>query len=88
MFKLNLFHRKPSISSHIMRIADRSGDRVLTWDVDNRAQVAEAQRQFAELVGAGSQAFAFPVAGAPGEVAETFDPQVEKYVIMPQPAGG
>jgi len=73
---------------HTMRIADSSGDTTLTWEVDNAAQVQAAQEQFEALVNKGHQAFAFPVAGQDGEVATTFDPAVEKYVIMPHAAGG
>lgn len=73
---------------HIMRIAGRNGDTSVTWDVDNRAQVAEAQRQFEELVNAGHQAFAWKVAGGEGEATKTFDPEAEKILVMPIPAGG
>lgn len=73
---------------HIMRIADSSGDTTVTWEIDKAEQVAEAQRQFEAMVNTGRQIFAFPVAGGPGEVAKTFDPKVEKYIIMPRAAGG
>lgn len=74
--------------THKMRIADSTGDTTLTWEVDNAAQVQAAQEQFEALVNKGHQAFAFPVSGQEGVVAKTFDPAVEKYLIMPPAAGG
>ena len=73
---------------HKMRIADRSGDTTVTWDVDSKAQVQDAQKQFETLINKHYQAFAFRDGGNQGEVATTFDPEVKKYVIMPQAVGG
>ena len=72
-----------------MRIADRSGDTTVTWDVDNEVQVKNAQEQFEALVQQGYQAFAFKDgSGQHGEVATTFDPTVKRYAMMPQFVGG
>ena len=74
---------------HTMRIADRSGDTTVTWDTDNEVQVKAAQDQFEALVNQGFQAFAFKDGGNAGEVAtKTFDPEVKRYVVMPQAVGG
>jgi len=71
-----------------MRIADRSGDTTVKWAVDNKAQVQKAQKQFEELINQHYQAFAFKDGDNEGEVATTFDPEVKRYVIMPQAVGG
>lgn len=73
---------------HTMRIADSSGDSTITWEVDNAAQVQAAQDQFEALVNKGHQAFAFPVTGQDGVMTKTFDPNVEKIIVMPPAAGG
>lgn len=73
---------------HVMRIADRTGDTVVEWEVDNKAQVQAAQEQFEALVKQGHQAYAFKVAGQDGEVATAFDPQAAEIIVMPRAVGG
>jgi len=73
---------------HTMRIADRSGDTTVVWDVEDKVQVQKAQAQFEALINQHYQAFAFKDGGNQGEVANTFDPEVKRYAIMPQAVGG
>ena len=79
---------KKNSNQHTMRIADRSGDTTVAWDVEDKVQVQKAQEQFEVLIQKGYQAFAFKDGGNQGEVARTFDPEVKKYTIMPQAVGG
>ena len=75
-------------NQHQMRIADRSGDTTVTWEVNKAEQVQKAQKQFETLINEHYQAFAFKDGDNQGEVATTFDPEVKRYVIMPQAVGG
>ena len=73
---------------HTMRIADRNGDTTVSWETTNQEQVAAAQQQFEALVKQGFTAYAFKNAGEAGEVTKTFNPEVERILVMPQVVGG
>jgi len=66
---------------------DRTGDTRHTFDAQDRAAVAKAERRFMELTGAG---FTAAVRTGPGEqrVIRSFDPTAEETLFYPRLVGG
>ena len=71
----------------IQIVMDRTGDTRHTFDTQDRAAVAKAERRFMELTGAG---FTAAVRTGPGEqrVIRSFDPTAEETLFYPRLVGG
>jgi hypothetical protein len=71
-----------------MRIADHTGDTVVTWDKDNPAEVEIARASFE--AGKRKRHLAYRVGDGrrESEVMRDFDPAAEHIVLMPQTVGG
>ena len=71
----------------IQIVMDRTGDTRHTFDAQDRAAVAKAERRFMELTGAG---FTAAVRTGPGEqrVIRSFDPTAEVTLFYPRLVGG
>jgi hypothetical protein len=71
----------------IQIVMDRSGDTRHTFDAGDRAAVAEAEKRFMDLTGAG---FTAAVRTGPGEqqVIRRFDPTAEETLFHPRLIGG
>ncbi len=68
-------------------VMDRSGHSEHVFDRASKVSVAEAERRFAELTGAG---FAASVRTAPGQskLVRAFDPDAEETLFVPPLVGG
>lgn len=75
-------------TKHEMHVMNESGDTRLSWDEDNRDEVANAKRTFEDMTGKGYMAYKMNKSGEKGEQIRTFDPSVEKIVLSPQMKGG
>ncbi len=79
----------------ILRVMNAGGDRSVRWDPkqvqagdpEAAAAVKEAERLFNEARSRGATAFNV-APGRPAERMETFDPEAEQIVVVPQVAGG
>ena len=73
-----------------LHVMDRVGDIRLTWDTNDAASVAVAQKAFDEAKSKGFLAYSVdPADGSKGEVVRTFNPTEQRAVIMsPQTQGG
>jgi hypothetical protein len=71
----------------IQIVMDRTGDTRNTFDAGDRAAVAEAEKRFLDLTGAG---FTAAVRTGPGQqqVIRNFDPTVEEILFHPRLVGG
>ncbi len=69
-----------------MHVLDRSGDRVIEWDVTDQPTVDTAIQAFeAHLAAGGAVIRTQP---GPEQQIRTFDPQAEQLVAIPQIVGG
>lgn len=70
-----------------LHIMDHSGHSTIDFDKANTISVAEAERRFKELTGAG---FTAAVRAGPGEskVVKAFDPNAEETLLIPPLQGG
>ena len=68
-------------------VMDHTGDSRHTFDVQDRAELDEAERRFKALTGAG---FTAAVRSGPGEqrVIRAFDPTAEETLFYPRLVGG
>lgn len=68
-------------------IMDRSGHSEQEFDRADKVSVAEAERRFAELAGAG---YAAAVRTGPGQskLVRAFDPNAEETLLVPPLVGG
>ena len=71
----------------IQIVMDRSGDTRHTFDAGNRAAVAEAEKRFMELTGAGFTA-AFRTGPGEQQIMRSFDPSVDETLFYPRLVGG
>jgi len=72
-----------------LRIMGRPGDTKLIWDIENEAEVDNAERTFNDLVGKGFTAF--EVKGRKGDKGEkmtAFDADAGAIIMVPRLAGG
>jgi hypothetical protein len=83
------------MTMHVMNIMDRSGHQNMQWDSSDPKAVEMARAKFAEYAGRGYQAFAVDVKTERGMTEETkgrridtFDPTVQKLILIPQMQGG
>jgi hypothetical protein len=68
-------------------VMDTSGDTRHRFDPDDAAAVAEAEKRFGELVGAGFTA-AKRTGGGTSELLRQFDPTAEETLFIPRLVGG
>jgi hypothetical protein len=68
-------------------VMDRTGDTRYTFNAHDAHELAEAERRFYELTGAG---FTAAIRSGPGEISHTksFDPAVEETLFFPRLVGG
>jgi hypothetical protein len=69
-------------------IMDGSGDTRHQFDVSDLASIALAEERFRKLTGLGFRAVALGKDGGTGELIDTFDPNVEQTLFIPQLKGG
>jgi hypothetical protein len=71
----------------IQIVMDRSGDSRYRFDPNDTQELADAERRFRELTGAG---FTAAVRTGPGQVSRvrSFDPSAEETVFFPRLVGG
>jgi hypothetical protein len=69
-------------------VMDGSGDTRHEFDVSDLASIATAEGRFEQLMGKGFRAVAFGKDGGSGELIDTFDPNVEQTLFIPQLKGG
>jgi len=68
-------------------VMDHTGDSRHTFDLNDAKQLAEAERRFRELTGAGFTA-AVRTAGGDSLQARSFDPTAEETLFFPRLVGG
>lgn len=73
-----------------MRILDRSGDTLLTWDPADSAAVREAEELFVRLAAEHKLAFARPAGAGADETEQVrhFDPEAEEIIWVRPITGG
>lgn len=71
---------------NVLRILDRSGDTVVTYDPDDQTATHEAAARFTALMERGF--VAFDVSMQPGRIVTTFDPNAREVIVSPRFAGG
>jgi hypothetical protein len=72
-----------------MAILDGSGDTKIIWNSDNEDEVENAKRTFYNLVKEKKYlAFSVDKKGEKGEQVKTFDPDMEKLILVPPMKGG
>jgi hypothetical protein len=69
-------------------VMDGSGDTRHEFDVSDLKSIAGAERRFQKLTGNGFRAVALGKNGSSGELVDTFDPNVEQTLFIPQLKGG
>jgi hypothetical protein len=72
---------------HTHIVMDRTGDTRHRFDANDRAAVAEVEKRFIELTGAGFTA-AKRTASGTSELIRIFDPTVEETLFIPRLIGG
>jgi hypothetical protein len=72
---------------HFQIIMDTSGDTRHQFDAADASAVAEAERRFSELIGAGFIA-ARRTGNGTSELVRQFDPTVEETLFIPRLVGG
>jgi hypothetical protein len=77
--------RSKSMATQI--VMDQTGDRRHQFDPRDAEEVAEAERRFKELTGAGFTAAARTATGESRRV-NSFDPTVEETLFFPRLVGG
>ncbi len=71
-----------------LRQLSRKGDVNLSWNSENETEVTAAKKIFDEKIKEGWAAFAEKRLGGKGDRIRTFDPDVERIVLVPPIAGG
>jgi len=71
-----------------MQIMDPTGHLTVTWNVDNEDEVEHARATFDEMRAKGYYAFRVRKGGERGERIQSFDPDAEQMILMPQLRGG
>jgi len=71
-----------------MQIMDPTGHTSVTWDPDNRDEVATARATYDEMTAKGYRAFRVDRRGNQSEQIRTFDPRAEEMILVPQLRGG
>ena len=71
-----------------MDIPDATGHTTHQWDPGNDDEVALARSAFDEATKRGYRAFRVEGKGRQGERLESFDPDAEKMLLVPQLKGG
>jgi len=72
----------------IMDILDNTGHTRHIWSSENEAEVEAARALFTSLTGRGYRAFHVKKDGEEGKRMDTFDPEAEKMILVPQVGGG
>jgi len=71
-----------------MEIMDQTGHTRHIWDSDNEAEVEAARALYNSLTGRGFRAFHVNKSGEEGTRMDSFDPDAEKMIMVPQLRGG
>jgi hypothetical protein len=69
-------------------VMDGTGDTRHRFEVSDLSSIALAEERFKELTGSGFRAVALGKDGSTGELIDTFDPNVEQTLFIPQLKGG
>ena len=72
----------------VMRILDKTGDKRVTWDRREAAQVGDAKTMFDNLIASGHTAFATRSDGSKGARIEEFDSVLEEIIMVPKTVAG
>lgn len=71
-----------------LAILDSSGDTRLQWDPGNSSEVKHARDQFDSFRKKGYAAFKVSKSGGQGEQIDSFDPNVQRLILIPPMVGG
>ena len=71
-----------------MAVLDHTGHTSTTWNKDNAEEVAAARATFDAMTAKGYRAFRVRGNGQQGTRMDTFDPDAESMVMVPQLRGG
>ena len=71
-----------------MFIIDKTGDTKIIWDANNPDEVKAAREMFNNLRRANFIAHSVQKNGDPGEIIRTFDPSIERIIMIPPVVGG
>jgi len=71
-----------------MQIMDPTGHLTVSWNVSNRAEVDAAEEAFDKFTDEGYSAFRVGKGGERGVRIDTFDPDAEQMILLPQLRGG
>lgn len=74
--------------SGTMQVLDTTGHSTTTWNKDNADEVAAARATFDAMKAKGYTAFKVRGNGQQGARMDTFDPEAESMVMVPQLKGG
>ena len=70
------------------RILCEDGDKRVTWDRREAAQVGDAKKMFDDLIASGHTAFATRSDGSKGARIEEFDSVLEEIIMVPKTVAG
>lgn len=82
-------HEWPQEPNHIaMAVLGSQGDVKRIWDRSNPDEVQDARESFDRLKDRGFLAFRVNKDGTQGEQMDTFEPNAERMILVPQMQGG
>ena len=76
------------MNMHVMDVMDHTGHATTTWRKDNADEVAAAKLVFETATAKGYSAFRFRGNGLQGTRMDSFDPEAESMMMVPQLKGG
>lgn len=71
-----------------MNVMDPTGHTKHIWDANNEAEVEAAEALYDSLTAKGYRAFHVKKDGEEGKRMDSFDPEAEKMILVPQLKGG
>lgn len=71
-----------------LAIMDRTGDTKIIWDADVPAEVEHARDTFKSFKKKNYVAYSVGKGGKKDEIIQTFDPDIEKMILIPPVVGG
>jgi hypothetical protein len=72
----------------VMEVMDQTGHTRHIWDASNEDEVQAARTMYDGLTRKGYRAFHVKKNGEEGQRMDTFDPDAEKMILVPQLKGG
>ena len=77
-----------TITEHVMKVLDHTGDTRTIWDPTVQAEVDAARAQFETLRGKGYMAYRVNNEGGEAEQIREFDSTAGRIILRPQLVGG